>query len=1015
MSPSEKSAMVARELGIDAEEIARRKSFLQLDKSDVELLKSLQSLQQHYEDDIATAFFDHLLGFAQIRDMVPDEETLVRLRNTLATYFRDLISGEYNDEYVHKRLHVGIVHKRVGLDPKWYLGAYRKYLSDFLFRLWKLYGDDHEKFLATFDALLKVVLFDIGLAIDTYHHADKQEILQFEKRLQDLLDGIDAVVWEADTDMRFTFVSHQAQGMLGYPLARWTQEPDFWREIILPEDRESTVGELLAQINAGRSHEMDYRVRTADGGIVWIHGRVSMVREKDDGIIGLRGLMVDITALKDAEKRLVRLASYDELTGLPNRSLLQDRLRQAMVQADRSGGMVALLYLDLDRFKNINDSLGHDVGDGVLQTAAGRLIGILSEVDTVARSGGDEFMILLPDIDRIEDITLVANNAIQALAHPFTIGEHELFVTVSVGISVYPRDGKDVQTLLKDADAAMYRAKEGGKNRFEFFTGEMNAAAVRRLQFENMLRQALIRNEFVLHYQPQADLSNGKIVGVEALVRWQHPDLGVVPPVEFIPLAEETGMILPLGEWIMEAACRQAVAWRAAGLPELRMAVNVSVRQFAEPGLVKTVERILRETGLAPSSLKLEMTESLFMQELDEIGEVIDSLRRMGVRLSVDDFGTGYSSLSYLRRFPVTSVKIDQSFIQSVTSDPASAALVRSIIGMAHELRLRVIAEGVETEAHLHFLANHHCDEIQGFLLSRPMTADDCAAFIQHFDGLPVNAAGTEPLERVLLLVDDEPNITMSLKRLLRSDGYRILTASSGKEGLDILANHRVGVIVSDQRMPVMTGVEFFGKVKDIYPDTIRIVLSGYTELKSVTDAINEGAIYKFLTKPWDDEQLRAHVREAFQRYELKLENARLGRELERANSELSEVNRILEKRVAEKTETIRHNIGMLQVSQEILEHLPAAVIGLDDDGLVVIANRLADALLAGEGSGSLLGFSAEECLPPPLVAFAREAADESTVLTLADGRRFNAICHRMGEMCRARGCILVFTPIEAT
>jgi FixJ family two-component response regulator len=295
------------------------------------------------------------------------------------------------------------------------------------------------------------------------------------------------------------------------------------------------------------------------------------------------------------------------------------------------------------------------------------------------------------------------------------------------------------------------------------------------------------------------------------------------------------------------------------------------------------------------------------------------------------------------------------------------------------------------------------------------MTADDCAAFIQHFDGLPVNAAGTEPLERVLLLVDDEPNITMSLKRLLRSDGYRILTASSGKEGLDILANHRVGVIVSDQRMPVMTGVEFFGKVKDIYPDTIRIVLSGYTELKSVTDAINEGAIYKFLTKPWDDEQLRAHVREAFQRYELKLENARLGRELERANSELSEVNRILEKRVAEKTETIRHNIGMLQVSQEILEHLPAAVIGLDDEGLVVIANRLADALLAGEGSGSLLGFSAEECLPPPLVAFAREAADESTVLTLADGRRFNAICHRMGEMCRARGCILVFTPIEAT
>jgi diguanylate cyclase (GGDEF)-like protein/PAS domain S-box-containing protein len=1012
MSPIEKSAAVARELGIDAEEIARRKHFLEFGEIDAELLKRLQSVQDDYEEDIAAAFFNHLLGFSQVRDLVPDEDTLARLRSTLSTYFRGLTAGEYDNDYVNKRLHVGVVHKHVGLDPKWYLGAYRKYLSDFLFHLWKIYGDDHEQFLKTFDALLKIVLFDIGLAIDTYHHADKQEVLQFERRLQELLDGIDAIVWEADTGMGFTFVSHQAQRMLGYSLARWTQEPDFWREIILPDDRESAVGELLEQLKDGQGRDMEYRVRTAAGKVVWIHGRVSVVRDKDGRITGLRGLMVDITAIKEAERKLVQLASYDELTGLPNRSLLQDRLRQSMAQADRSGGMVALLFVDLDRFKNINDSLGHDIGDGILQTAAGRLIGVVQEVDTVARSGGDEFMLMLSDVDRIEEITLVAQNAIEALAQPFTVGEHELFMTASIGISVYPRDGTDVQTLLKDADAAMYRAKEGGKNRFEFFTAEMNAAAVHQLQFENMLRQALARKEFVLYYQPQADVDTGQLVGVEALVRWQHPELGMVPPLEFIPLMEETGLIVPLGEWILETACRQAVAWRAAGLPELRMAVNVSVRQFSQSDLPQIVERILRETGLPSSMLKLELTESLFMQETEVVAEVIQALRKLGVRLSVDDFGTGYSSLSYLRRFPVTSVKIDQSFVRSINTDPASAALVRSIIGMAHELRLRVIAEGVETEGQLHFLASHRCDEIQGYLLGRPMPEDECAAFIQGFKGLPTAAARVQPQERVLLLVDDEPNISMSLKRLLRADGYRILVATSGKEGLEMLADNPVGVIISDQRMPEMTGVEFLGQVKDIYPNTIRIVLSGYTELKSVTDAINEGAIYKFLTKPWDDDQLREQVREAFQRYELMQENIRLARELERANGELSEINRGLEMRVAEKTESLSHNIGVLQVSQEILEHLPAGVVGIDDEGLVVIANRQADSLLTGNGNGSLLGSDARDCLPEELLTLADEAAEESRTVALTDGRRFHVISHRMGDMCKAQGCILVFSPV---
>ncbi|OIQ87427.1 cyclic di-GMP phosphodiesterase Gmr [mine drainage metagenome] len=711
--------------------------------------------------------------------------------------------------------------------------------------------------------------------------------------------------------------------------------------------------------------------------------------------------------------RLNYLAYYDVLTGLSNRTLLEDRITHAIPQAARSGDMVAILFIDLDRFKNINDSLGHSFGDAVLKHTAERLSGCIREVDTIARLGGDEFIVLLTGMGRVEDITVVVQKILETLASPFVIDLHEFYLTASIGISVYPKDGGDVEALLKMADAAMYRAKGGGRNRFEFFIREMNELASRQMLLEGQLRQALDRNELVVYYQAQADLKSGSIIGVEALLRWQHPELGTISPAEFIPIAEEAGLIVMIGHWVLESACRQAVAWQAAGLPKLRMGVNLSVRQFADNKLGDTVKRILQETGHDPELLDLELTESVLMQGAEKTIVILKDLRKLGISLSVDDFGTGYSSLSYLKRFPVTTVKIDQSFVRGITTDSDDATLVRSIIGMAHEMRLGVIAEGVETEGQLAFLTNHHCDEVQGYYLSRPLPADECAALLRGFTGLPPLQDVVEVPQRTLLLVDDEVNIATSLKRLLRSDGYRVLTATSGKEGLELLAVNQVGVIVSDQRMPEMTGVEFLRRVKGLYPETVRIVLSGYTELQSITDAINEGAIYKFLTKPWEDEQLREHIREAFQHYELKQENIRLTSEIEHANEELSEINRDLKLRVAEKAQEIHRNINVLRVSQEILEHLPAAVIGIDDDGVIVVANHQADMLFPDVGGGPLLGCEAGSRLPASFIACAADINGRAHPATLPDGRRVSIICHRMGEMCISSGTILVISLID--
>ena len=441
----------------------------------------------------------------------------------------------------------------------------------------------------------------------------------------------------------------------------------------------------------------------------------------------------DITKRKQAEEELSTLANYDTLTGLPNRTLFMDRLTQALHVQQRHGDYVfALLFLDIDGFKNINDTLGHVIGDKLLQTAATRITACLRKCDSAARLGGDEFTIILERISQPTDVGIVTRKILDALAEPIQIDGHDLFMSASIGVTLCPDDGTEAADLLRNADMAMYQAKEQGRGCYVLFTKEMNERVSKRVALEKRLRTALEKNEFCLHYQPQVDLASGEIIGVEALLRWNSPDRGLVSPLEFIPVAEESGLIVPIGEWVLHTACAQAQAWVKTGCPALRMAVNLSGRQFRQQDLVSTVEKALGASGLDPARLELEITESMAMEDADRSLATLSRLKAMGVSLAVDDFGTGYSSLSYLKRFPIDTLKIDRSFIKDMTEDPNDAAIAASIIAMAHTLNLKVIAEGVETPDQRDQLGEYGCDEVQGYYFSKPLPVADITRILQH-------------------------------------------------------------------------------------------------------------------------------------------------------------------------------------------------------------------------------------------------------------------------------------------
>lgn len=553
------------------------------------------------------------------------------------------------------------------------------------------------------------------------------------------LASIGDAVLSTDVAGKVTFFNAAAEIMTG-----WTWQEAFGEsgadvlQLLDATTREPSANEMTLAIGQDRTVQLPVNCILVrhDGVEIWVEGSVSPIHDREARIVGAVFILRNVSAAHTRSPAMAHSAQHDFLTGLPNRLLLSDRIGLAVALAPRHMNKVAVLFLDLDNFKYINDSLGHPIGDLLLKSVAKRLIACVRDSDTVSRQGGDEFVVLLSNAAEGVDASIVAKRILKALAQPHSIDNHDLHATASIGVSVFPDDGQDAETLIKNAEAAMYHAKENGRQSFQFFKTELNVRVVERLSIEEGLRRALEREEFALHYQPIVDLKSGEISGAEALLRWTHPSRGAISPEQFIPVAEECGLIVPIGAWVLRQACLQALAWADAGLPALNtLAVNVSALQFREAHFLEGLFATISETGMDPGALGLELTESLLMTHTDRASAILRALRDSGVRVAIDDFGTGYCGLAYLRTFPLDALKIDRSFVHSISASSEESAIVSAVIVMAHALNLRVIAEGVETAEALGFLRSHDCDAVQGYYISPPVPAEEFAALLRN--GIP--------------------------------------------------------------------------------------------------------------------------------------------------------------------------------------------------------------------------------------------------------------------------------------
>jgi diguanylate cyclase (GGDEF)-like protein/PAS domain S-box-containing protein len=553
------------------------------------------------------------------------------------------------------------------------------------------------------------------------------------------LNCIGEAVVCTDIAGNITFLNLVAEKMTGWPLEEAAGRPmtDVFRtwDARGREPTETTAELAILRIRAVHLPPSCILIRR-DGLEIPIEDSIAPIHDRQGNAIGAVIVFRDVSVAQAMARQITHSAEHDFLTGLPNRMLLNDRIGQAVASAKRRKKQVAVLFLDLDGFKHINDSLGHPVGDKLLQSIAKRLTATVRGADTVSRQGGDEFVVLLADLSHSDDAVIMAARMLRTVAEPHCVDPHDLHVTTSIGVSVYPDDGLDAETLIKNADTAMYQAKENGRQSYQFFKPAMNARAVERQSIEESLRRALDRQEFAIHYQPKICMRTGVITGAEALIRWTHPVRGAISPAQFIPVAEDCGLIVPIGRWVLRQACEQAREWLKAGLPETTMAVNVSAMEFQDEAFLEHLTLILEESGLDPRALELELTESALMKRVEATAAILRTLKESGVQVAVDDFGTGYSSLSYLRKFPIDSLKIDQSFVRQIGSGADDAAIVTAVISMARSLKLRVVAEGVETVKELEFLKTHECDEAQGYFFGRPMPAPQFAALLRT--GLPI-------------------------------------------------------------------------------------------------------------------------------------------------------------------------------------------------------------------------------------------------------------------------------------
>lgn len=560
----------------------------------------------------------------------------------------------------------------------------------------------------------------------------EEKLRKSEERFHLLTRATNDAVWDFNVSKNEYWLSEEFENVFGYKLNEsQTIQLESWWLNVHPEERERVMSSFNETMRGNaQCWSEEYSFRRADGGYVFVLDRGYIIRNASGQAVRAIGTMMDITQRKQAEEIIRYQAVYDQLTGLPNRILFNQRLLASLRQAKKNQKMLAVMFLDLDRFKKINDTLGHAAGDRLLEGFAGRISDTLRSTDTVARWGGDEFTVLLPDINSLEDAVKTAQRILDNLKPAFKVEEQPLHVSSSIGVAVYPQDGEDAETLVKNADAALYRAKERGRNNYQLYTSTINPQGSQLLNLENRLHEALEQGEFELFYQPKVNITTWKIEGMEALLRWQHPELGLVSPATFIPIAEENGLIVPIGEWVLQTACTQNKAWQDALQPDLRVAVNFSARQFQQFNLVQMVAKCLERTGLAPKYLELEITETTAMQDVDYTTKVLRELQSMGVQIALDDFGTGYCSLNYLKKFPLNILKIDKSFVSELTTDPCERAIANAVATLGRDLNLSVVAEGVETKEQLDCLRSLHCHEIQGHYFSKALSAGDASKLL---------------------------------------------------------------------------------------------------------------------------------------------------------------------------------------------------------------------------------------------------------------------------------------------
>ena len=682
-----------------------------------------------------------------------------------------------------------------------------------------------------------VVVSLIGTMLDvTDRHTAHAALRESEARYRAMMDNTSEGIWSIDAAGHTTYVNNRMAEMLGYHVDEMLGRPLF--DFFDAEGRR-IAAESLGRQRAGTNERFDFRILRLDGTALWTLVSTAPIWGEDGHHAGTLAIVTDITDRKEAENNLAHSATHDDLTGLPNRVLLLDRLEVALARCSRVDGKLAVLFCDLDHFKFINDSLGHAAGDEVLEAVAERFVSAVRPSDTVARIGGDEFVMCCQDLTDDDAAEVVAARVARTLTKPVVIDGREIFVTVSIGIRLAKSSNESAGDLLRDADAAMYQAKEAGRDCCSVFDQTLRTRAERRLEIESGLHRALARGEFRVHYQPTIHLHDGSTAGVEAVVRWQHPERGLRPPADFIGIAEETGLIVPIGIWVLDQACQQLHSWNELGSGPLTMAVNLSSRQLRSPDLVDQVAEILARSGICPAHLSLEITESALIQDATAAEAILSSLKALGLRLAIDDFGTGYSSLSYLRRFPIDILKIDQSFVAQLGTDAESTAIVTSVVHLAKALSLEVVAEGVETREQLTQLEQLGCHLAQGYYWSRPVPPEQMELQLKLAATAPARgvAASVDGKIRVLIADDEAPHRAV-VKRILERSGHFVVVAEAGdgRQAVQLAEREQPDLVVLDLSMPKMDGLEALPRILATSTGTKVAFLSGHIGTASVAE-----------------------------------------------------------------------------------------------------------------------------------------------------------------------------------